>query len=210
MDGNFSVENSQDWEKIHREIFGDAIPSHCEWTEPNAIIKVLNKIGQIDSSNHMFFPDGGGMDLESATTSNERGCIEMFAGLTYVFKPKMLVYENIDTKLEWSYFRIETDVLTPTGIYKNLPADFYHEEVLELSAGRYVNRSYWDANEYQGEPLPQTSRVVVRILKGALVIFKKSSIYNGLSATYDGRHEKLGADGFKKHITTAYQKMKKA
>lgn len=200
-----SVENNQIWEKIHSDIFGDAIPSHCEWTDPNAIINVLNKIGKFSNSNHMFFPNGGGMDLESATTSSERGCIEIFAGLNYVLKPKMLVYENIERGLEWSYFRIETDTLAPTGIYENLPKDLYLEELLELTSGRYVNRSYWDSGEYQGEPLPNTSRLLIRILKGSLVIFKKSSLYNANSATYDGRHEKMGADGFKKHINAAYQ-----
>lgn len=203
MNEDWRIRNARDWQQIHTDIFGDSIPSHCEWTNPDAIISVLNKIGHYDSSNHMFFPDGGGMDLESAKRSSEDRCIEMHAGIDYILRPNKLVYEHIDDSLEWSYFRIETDPIALSGAYENYSADAYIEEVLELREGHYVNRAYWDANEYNGEPLPESSRVVMRLLKGALVIFKKSSIYNGNTKTYDGRHETLGADGFKKHITAA-------
>jgi len=202
---DFAIKNGKDWEKIHHSIFGDTIPKQCEWKNIEDIINILNKIGNVDASNHMFFPDGGGMDLDSVKKSHEKNCIELLTGITYIIKPKLLRFESIDKDFEWNYFRIECDNLKPSGVYKETQLDDYTEEVLELTPLKYINRSYWDENEYEGKRLPATARPLVRILKGSLVIFKKSSIYNHNSSTYDGRHEKLGVDGFRKHIIEAYK-----
>lgn len=192
--------------KIHRDIFGETVPDHCEWTDINDIINVLNKIGKINNSNHTFFPGSGGLDLDSAELSNEPGCIELdLNGLIEIVKPEKLVYEKIEDNHEWSYFRLETLPFAGSGLYE-LPKDFYYEEVVELRPGKFISRSAWDAQEYNGEPLPKSARVVSRLIKGgALVIFKKMSYYNHNSATYDGRHETLGAAGFKQHIMDAFK-----
>lgn len=79
---------------------------------------------------------------------------------------------------------------------------------VELYPSKYIKRHYWDEQTYLNEPLPEGARVVVRYFKGAFVIFKKTSIYNQISETYDGRHEKLGADEFKNQIIYAYEHLK--
>lgn len=200
----FYQKNHEDWLNIHQSIFSTCIPSYAEWKQRNTIINVLNKIGSVSDSNHMFFPDGGGFDLEGAREGRENGCVEIDAGLVYILNPKELSFVSFDTSCEWNYFRIECNEIKPCGIYKpgEMGTDF-QEECVELENGEYIHRNHWDSKEYQGRPLPNTARLVNRILKGALVIFKKTSIYNDTSETYDGRHQEMGKEAFYGYITEA-------
>ena len=91
---NFKIENENDWKKIHQSIFGDSIPKHLEWTNIDDIIKVLNIIGSIPNSNHLFLPDSGGLDLGGAKLSYEKGCIELDLGSAYIVKPKALIFNT--------------------------------------------------------------------------------------------------------------------
>jgi hypothetical protein len=206
---DFLIQNEKDWKKIHNDIFGETIPEHWVWTNVDDIIAVLNKIGSVEASNHMFFPDSGGLDLEGAKRSNERGAIELLTGISYIVKPTKLVFEKIDENLEWNYFRLETDGLKPSGVYEEYPDDFPQEEVVELYNGHYIERHFWDEEVYHDEPLPGSARIVVRYFKGSFVIFKKTSIYNNNPSTYDGRHDKLGEEGFKEYIKAAYEHLSK-
>lgn len=200
----FYNRNSEDWKTIHRDIFGSIIPKRCIWTNPEDIASVLNKIGRIPSSNHSFFPSGGGLDLEGASSSYEPNCIELDFGIAHVVKPKELIFESIDPDLEWNYFRLELLQLAASGVYGDDGDEAFDEELCELNSGNYVHRHYWDEGEYDDERLPSSARPLIRILKGSIVIFKKSSIYNGNSMTYDARHETMGAERFKEHILAAY------
>lgn len=67
---------------------------------------------------------------------------------------------------------------------------------------------FWDVGEYYGKPLEGDAGVVIRILKGDFVIFSKASINNKNLRTYDGRHNRLGDDGFKKHIREVIDHLK--
>ncbi len=189
--------NRQAWIDIQNKIFPTGIPKHCEWTKLEDIISVLNIIGSIDNSNHMFYPTGGGLDVESSKLSTESNCIEIFTGLTDILKPKRLTFESFGDPI-WNYFRIETYDLEPSGVYKE--RDYPSEELTEIEAGKYINRSYWDEGEYQGQKLPKSARVLTRHLKGSFVIFAKSSYYNRNSSTYDARHNKMTSDEFREYI----------
>lgn len=202
---DFTIRNDKDWKKIHKSIFGDNIPKNYQWTDTDDIINILNKIGNIEASNHMLFANGGGLDLNGATKSHEKNCIELLTGISYIVKPKSLTFENIDKDFEWNYFRLEVDSLTPSGIYNGLMTNNYVEEIVELTPLEYIDRCYWDEQEYDDEKLPPTARLIIRILKGSLVIFKKTSIYNSIPSTYDGRHDKLGVNGFKEQIQNAHK-----
>jgi serine/threonine-protein kinase len=206
---DFKIANQTDWQNIHKTIFADNIPNNIQWTNIDDIIRVLNAIGSVNDSNHTFFPSGGGLDLDGAAKSQEQGCIELnFGGLIHIIKPKSLTFESIDKDFEWNYFRLEADTLKASGVYENLPVESFDEEVLEISPLQYLDRSHWDEGEYDGKQLPASARPVIRILKGSLVIFKKTSIYNANSSTYDARHEKLGAVKFKEHVMAAYKHLK--
>ncbi|MCW3102210.1 MAG: serine/threonine protein kinase [Bacteroidetes bacterium] len=194
---DFYEKNRQAWIDIQNKIFPTGIPKHCEWTKLKDIISVLNTIGSVDNSNHMFYPTGGGLDVESSKLSVENNCIEIFTGLTDILKPKRLTFESFADPI-WNYFRIETSELEPSGVYKE--KDYPSEELTEIETGKYINRSYWDEGKYQGQKLPKSARVLTRHLKGAFVIFAKSSYYNRNSSTYDARHNKMTSDEFREYI----------
>jgi len=194
---DFYQQNKLDWIAIQKRIFPHGIPKSSEWTDLEDIVKVINVIGSIDNSNHMFYPRSGGLDIKSAKLSHEYGCIEIDATLIDILKPKRLLFESFDD-LNWSYFRLETYELEPSGVYDNEGA--ISEEVTELPDGRLIDRVYWDEDEYNGEDLPFGTRVVTRYLNGSFVIFSKSSPYNLNSSTYDARHNKLTSEEFRTYI----------
>jgi hypothetical protein len=194
---DFYEKNRQVWIDIQNKIFPIGIPSQCEWRELEDIVSVLNTIGSVDNSNHMFYPTGGGLDVESSKLSIEINCIEIFAGLTSILKPKRLTFESFKDPI-WNYFRLETEELEPSGVYKE--KEYPSEELIEIESGKYFNRSYWDEGEYQGQKLPNTARVLTRHLKGTFVIFAKSSYYNRNSSTYDARHNKMTSEEFRTYI----------
>jgi hypothetical protein len=55
------------------ELFPVSAPSRAAWNDVDAIVGVLNVIGNISNLNHLFFPGGGGMDLKRVTDS--RRCV---------------------------------------------------------------------------------------------------------------------------------------
>lgn len=187
----------KEWESIIREVFAFGVPKFSEWHKKEEIIRILNKIGSFKNSNHLFYPDGGGMDLEGSSKSHERNCIEINTGFNEILSPKCLTFHSFDD-LEWSYFRIELNEITATKVYDH-KLDFT-EEVCEIEPLNYISREYWDSNYYEDEPLPKGSRLVERRLKGSLILVGKMSAYNAHSPTYDGRHNKYSDTEFREYI----------
>ena len=215
------TENITKWVDLLKDIFNDEIPREMEWSDTLSIIEILNKIGKISQLNHMFLPSGGGVDLTKAQLSTECGCIELTTdgGNTMILKPKQLSFNWYgQDNAEWSYFRLETAKLEPSGVYDDYDKDFYKkfqfEEVTELSPGQYVDRNVWDAGYFRydenGEKsLPNEARTVGRIFSGDFVIFPKQSFYNvGLSDAYDARHNKMLPVEFKDYIQKIILKLK--
>lgn len=195
MDRN---EQLRKWKDMIEHMFTDKVPLNKEWTYTDNIIHTLDQIGKHEALNHTFLPDGGGLDLMGCSYANESGCIEMsLDGMRHIVRPKKLTFQwfpNAD--YEWAYFLLEADTLD--SIFPN-PA-FKEEELVEVEPGEYIERMYWDAGEYKGCPLPNGARLVARYIKGKFVIFNKASLYNKNPETYDGRHDKMSPEGFKKHI----------
>lgn len=192
-----------EWQLILNEIFPNGIPQFSIWADNNEIIKVLNKLGSFDNSNHLFYPDGGGMDLNGASKSYEKICIEISTGFNEIISPKKLTFHSF-ANLEWSYFRIELNELPQTKVY-----DYdlvFSEELCELEPLHYVSREYWDMDAYDDEPLPKGTRLIERRLKGSLVIVGKMSNYNAHSSTYDGRHNDYTDEEFRTYIETIQSK----
>lgn len=199
----FEIQNAQDWIKIQTDLFNSNIPEFREWTDKSDIVKVLNLIGKVKDSNHVLFSTGGGLDLEGATNSYEKECIELSFGYAYVVKPSRLLFQAFEDKPEWNYFWLETEELTPSGVYEDDNEPFENEEVLELSQGHYISMAHDETKEYNGEELPKTTRIVIRVSKGTYLIVKKLGPYNDNSLAYEGFHNTMDYKEF-------YQFIKKA
>ncbi|MCJ7674677.1 MAG: hypothetical protein MUO33_05935 [Sedimentisphaerales bacterium] len=213
MTDEFRKEYLPIWEECINELFPKGLPNSASWNNLTEIINVLNHIGRIPNNNHLFFPKSGGLDLTGAKLSNEDKCIELqFGTLCAVIKPHFLACEIFPSDLEWSYFRIETNKLSPSGVYDDLEGNY--EEVVELEPCHYVDRSVWDEGRLGYDengndiPLPPNARPLMRYLQGSFVIFAKASIYNLTSSTYDGRHDKMSYDEFKRHIQEQVKSLK--
>lgn len=196
---DFQKKNAQDWMKILSNIFPVSIPDHAEWIDLTAIIRILNAIGSITSSNHIHLPTGGGLDVKSAALSEEEGSIEILTdGAVQIVKPIKLSFESFNGQPEWNYFVLEAAEVGQSDAYEDKRDG--HEEVAEIGPGHYVSREHWDSKEYNDEPLPAGSRLVVRNRKGKFLIVQKTGAYNRDPSTYDARHNQMTKEDFKEYI----------
>lgn len=122
----------------------------------------------------------------------------------HLLKPYKLHFRRTPD-LSWSYFYLETEEIDYSGVYGEL--NTVEEELVELPTGKYIKRGYWDQGEYNGEPLPEDSRLIGRFKSGNFVIFSKASIYNRRSSTYDGRHDKMGFQKFEEYINQSVTRL---
>lgn len=199
LNNDYQKRNQAEWKEIQQMLFPFSTPERVTWSNIKDIIDVLNLLAKSRSLNHMFLPNGGGLDLQKACFSPEESCIELNAdGLIYILKPKRLLFESFQSDTQWNYFRLETSELTPLSDKKY--ADYGEEPLTEITPGRYTNYECFEYDDFNGKPLPDSARQVVRILRGDFVLFAKTSIYNKVSATYDGRHNKCNSDEFREYI----------
>ncbi len=192
------------WKQALNDIFPNKVPASAKWTEIAEMSAVLAVVGSQPNSNHIFFPTGGGMDLDGAAPYNEEpGCLALKVGdrVLEVVKPSALLFESFGDDLQWAYFRLECEPLPDSGAHVTPQGD--SEEVVLLGPGeKYVPRSAWDDDEHEGKHLTKAARLVVRSTGGGpLVIFSKGSTYNfGNSDTYDARHAEVDAARFHDYI----------
>ena len=220
---DFLRTNPLQWEEALARLFPVAAPTRAIWTDPARIVAILNAVGQANL-NHLFFPDGGGMDLEGARLSvHEPGCIELHTHFWNIVKPLSLTLETFPGDAQWNYLRLETARLDPIRLsdrdedeqagngeeeaddqeYRYTDHEQANEELTEINDHTYASRACWDEDCYEGGELPKTARVVVRWFGGAFVIFQKTSFYNfahGKLDAYTGRHNRMDAEQFRQHI----------
>lgn len=209
LNEDFHEQNLEQWFEIQRKLFPTAFPKRVVWEELNDIINILKVVSSYDNLNHMFFPNGGGSDLENARASHEKGCIELDFQLIGIVKPKRLLFESFGYNPEWNYFRLELDELEPSGVNENEDGEEPYERnndseaVSELYPGQYDKYNivgYRYEYEEMGYDIPKSARHVTRWFRGALVIFNKRSPYNLTTYTYDGRHNEMSTDEFRDYI----------
>ena len=169
-----SSELRQKWEDLVKGVFNEAIPSKAEWTNPNDIAVVLNAISS--PVNHMFYPDGGGMDIRGARVNNngelewavEEDGLDSYARIA---APLKLTFWNPGEFNHEANFVLEVGALELEGEYASHKG--YAEELTELSDGTFDPRSTWDEGDRDG------ARLVIRYVKPArFAIFGKGSVYN--------------------------------
>lgn len=205
----FKKINLLHWEQFIKRLFNDKIPKCFEWSSEERIIEILNKFES--GQNHTFLPGGGGLDLDGAVRSREKGCIELILdGTRSIIKPKVLSFHSFGEYFEWAYFRLDCEDLDPSGVYDDtyyINDEFYlpYEELTEVGDGVYKDRYYIEELiESKGyESIPKDIKLVTRYMNGAFVIFAKGSTYNGISSTYDGRHNKMTNEQFHAYIQGA-------
>jgi serine/threonine protein kinase len=154
---DFQTRNPLEWQELQKQLFPSSMPQRVIWENIEDIVYVLNLIGSIRALNHMFYPTGGGMDLEGARLGLEPSTIELIIDdkVVEIIKPKRLIFESFEFDAEWNYFRIETDELNPTGIDESSST---REELVEIAPLEYISRTYWDEGYYDDERLPSESR----------------------------------------------------
>lgn len=194
---SFYMRNDLDWRMVQIKLFPSNIPEYAEWTDLNSICNILNILGGIKALNHLFFHDGGGLDLEGAKIANEEGFLEVDFGLPYILKPKKLSFCSFNSDFEWNYFYLELNSVD--HIYNSFRGS---EEVIELEPAQYKPLDYIEKYNDGINELPKKFRRNVRLTGGNLVIFRKTSSYNLTPSTYDGRHSKMGAVKFRNYIRT--------
>lgn len=205
---DFDSRNKADWAAAITKVFGDAPPRSAHWTDPQAMIRVLTPF-MGDNRNHTMLPGGGGMDMDSIAQSPEFGCLEFCPGnrLADTFRPADLYFEHFPESVWNSFFLLETQTLEPCGVYAE--SDEKYEEVTEVSPGEYIDRSHSDTGihgyDENGKelPLPSTSRIISRRLRGKFLIVAKQSIWNLADETYDGCHSFMSAQQIRLQIQRA-------
>ncbi|MDH4602347.1 hypothetical protein [Pseudomonas syringae] len=183
------------WESKLTQLFNGAIPEHAEWEAPLDIGRVLQAISGNDT--HVYLPGGGGEDLAQCRTTNdqllewspEKDRLDSYA---HVVSPQKLTFWNPGLSGHEANFVLELSALRPVLPNQSRSKDGV-EEVVELRPGQYAPRSAWDNSEFNGNPLPSGSRLVVRFTApGRLAVFSKGSVYNRYSDTsfdgYNGHH----------------------
>lgn len=204
-EADFQKSNLLEWNYVCNKLF-TYTPQNCSWNKMDDIINVLNIISEIPSLNHMMLPDGGGLDLNEAILSQYQSNIELSCvGKTIIGCPRALSFENIDNSPNWSYFRLEFNNIQVSGVY-NDSFQYCIEDVLELEVGKFVHPKCWTYNHYNDKPIPEASRLIARLLNGTVVIFSKASLYNGIPATYDGRHNNMDSNSFRGHVEKLKEK----
>jgi serine/threonine-protein kinase len=203
INNDFHSRNLTEWFDLQRSIFPAGAPKSVTWVDKNDILIILNQIAQVENLNHMFLPDGGGNTFIGANMANEEGFIAIKTSPKsyYILKPKKLTYESFGMDSQWNYFRLEAEISPHTDVYEKLHFNYSYEEVVEIEPTLYIDRVHWDENEYNGEYLPESANRICRYVGGSFVIFSTRSIYNRVSDTYDGRHNKMSEDDFRNYIT---------
>ena len=204
----FDKESLDSWNRMLSEVLPVGVPLYCEWVEPNDIVSVLDYIGKFKISNHSFFPSGGGLDLTGCRFSDlETDCIEIdFSSIPHIVRPRCLSFNSVGNEQHLSYFRLELDSLEPACVC-GLPSDDYEE--LAVVNGMYVDRSFFDAGEYDEKPLQEDSRVIRREWCGAILVFCKVSPYNKIPITYDKKYARMNKQDFHKPIVSINSELAK-
>jgi serine/threonine protein kinase len=206
---DFKKQCELEWEYMLRDIVPYR-PRTIVWDKPSEICKILNIIGKIHGINHTFFPGGGGWDFYGSRLHKDEIKIEIDLGDPIVLIPGKLqlnLYENA----EWNHFYLETNKLLINDVEPN----YFDAPFFQLDENTYIEPWWKNYDEYNGQPIPQSSKPVMVGHYGNYVIFSKQSAYNTRLErvdfpfdskkyrfdVYDGLHNKIGnADEFSSFI----------
>ncbi len=137
------------------------------------------------SKNYLFYPEGGGNDLESVRQGKNPDEIELETSNFFVVRPKSLHFHLIPgKKAEWSFFLLKVEGLQRSGLYtQGQFANSSHEPIAEFPDGTWHDVDCVMSGEFMGQhgpmPTPAGTRVLNRqITSGTFALFCKASGYN--------------------------------
>lgn len=194
---NYRNRNILEWEFYLRDILPFTLPEKISWTRIEDIHHILDIISRTNL-NHMFFPGGGGMDLNEVKFSNEDGYLEFHVGYLLKLKPKRLILNTFDASFDWNYFYLETEKLE-SPLNAHVDREIHDLQLIEISPGKYI--------EDQDQRITSGRQVCLHI-NGGFVLFAKGSYYNSVSSTYDGRHNNGTSDEFRNYIQRSIDRIK--
>lgn len=185
-------EHSAQWEQRLNELFDGIIPERAEWTKTMQIADVLDRMA--GDMNHFYFPNGGGQNLGICRSS---GSLVEWSNTPdsrrfYVSRPIKLTFWSPGQTTREANFVLEVGDLESCIPDEPVPERGI-EEVVELGNGESAARSAWDSSEHEGEELPDTARLLVRMLRaGRFALFSKGAYYarmrEGEFNAYSGKH----------------------
>lgn len=206
LNKDFKRCSKSEWVDIQKTLFPVAMPRTVVWDNIIDIIKVLRVISEHTQVNHTMLPGGGGLDLEGAKLSYEENCIELnLSGQVYILKPSKLSFECFHGNSDWNYFRLDTKTLELIRDYDHL---MDNEGLTEIEPGIYSDFECYEFDDFNGERLPTSARPIVRVSGGSFLICLSTGIYNSIPGTYDGRHNKIDTNEFRKYIENGIQTFK--
>ena len=190
------------WKDTLNELFNSSVPEQHRWENYEDILNVLQRITTIPNFQKLFYPLGGALEIDRVNAAQEQGCVEFFSKVYSnfydVIKPKELQFEAFIEAPQWNYFRIEAEVLPQSSVNPN--RSYHSEQLAVLPTGEYINITHSETGEYNGQPLVQPVKKVIRHLEGSFLICPQTSPYNQNSPLYDGRHRTMSRDELRADI----------
>jgi hypothetical protein len=172
----FQQENPKEWRQLLDTIFPQGLPLRAQWQDPAEILTVLNQLGAAPGVHYTFLPP-------------------------WIGQVSRLHFESFGDEQTryWCYFRLEWQEIPALPESPTTREDYY-QYLTEIAPGLYEPTSAWDNRYEEGCELAPGARLIVRALRGSLVIFAKFSLYNRLSHSTDAIHERLGGEGFRARV----------
>lgn len=132
--GDFFKRSNADWSRALSNLISVGGPQRVIWEDLDDIVTVLSHAARYDQATHLFYPSGGGNDLEGVRRAGEPDCIEIHAATIAIVRPRRLLLEMFRGASEWNYLRLETGDLESCGANEVLSddddddQDLHHDE----------------------------------------------------------------------------------
>jgi hypothetical protein len=195
VEKNFLEQCKIEWKELEFTLFNEYTPNEVCWENDNDICVILNLIGKRRQLNHLFFPSGGGLDVEGQSKPINNGFIEVKLGSTfYQFKPIYLKFYSVNNNPEYNFFGIECENVQP-----KFPkyARSYIEDLIEIEKAGEITYVSDLSDESEENIETNNARKICRVLGGKLLITSKKSVWNMIPDSYSGLHNNYEFDSFR-------------
>ena len=200
VSADFSKQQISNWDFLKEYLFHDNGPESCTWKDPVKIKKVLDLLTLLPLYSHIFFPDKGWVRFKKIEIGSEPPSLDLYTSMgIYRVRLGELHFESFQHSF-WNYFLLDAEPVEPVV---GAEVDEFTERVVEDRPGHFVSAvdAIYGVYSYDGgEKLPKGSKVLIRCLKGKLLIVLKQGPYNHITQTDDGRHNNCSVEEFRKYI----------